>query len=335
MEVAESCGSVGACGPTPFVEEAFLASRFMTTLIAINDLVPTLDCNPGSLATQLPSQEWLSQALSALELHGCLRLDGAFSPLQMERLKAEHDKRYRRYFDQSEYLDARDQGHLRTLVTLEIEGGFNSPEFYANEWVYPIVTGALGNDCILGHLATILSRPGSDDQFVHRDTPSLFGDSSIDARMPAPGLAMVLPFMKLGESNGGTHVWPGTHRVAKDDEAHAFPSAVAHLTLGSCLLFSVRLLHGGKGNRSHDLRNIVYAAYHRRWFRDWDGFERQAPISITRRNLRHVRPQHLHLFSWRFDDYDDWRKMDAVKRATHLLPKGLLPTLRRAAKKYR
>lgn len=306
----------------------------MTNLITTNDLVPTLDCTPGGPATRVPKQQWLGDALDALQLHGCLRLNGAFSAQQMIGLKAEHDERYARYFNQNKYLDARDQGHLRTLITLEISGGFASPAFYANDWVYPIVTGSLGDDCILGHLATILSRPGADDQFVHRDTPSLFGDAACDAQMPTPGLAMVLPFMNLGEANGGTQVWPGTHRMANDEEARAKPSAVAHLSLGSCLLFSVRLLHGGKANRSQNIRSIVYAAFHRRWFRDWDGFEWQAPISITPRAMRRLPPQHHHLFNWRFDEYAQWRKVQALKRAAQRVPFGALPALRSAFNRF-
>jgi ectoine hydroxylase-related dioxygenase (phytanoyl-CoA dioxygenase family) len=143
---------------------------------------------------------------------------------------------------------------------------------------------------------------------------------------------MVLPLVELGQVNGGTHVWPGTHRVASDEEARAMPSVVVTLPLGGCLLFDVRLLHGGKGNRSDQMRSIVYGAYHRKWFRDWDGFEYQAPIGISRAKLREVPDQYQHLFAWRFDRYGSWWRRSLVERALAYLPAPLERGARRALK---
>ncbi len=254
------------------------------------------------------------QAAEAIARQGCVRLIGAFEPAFLERLRAIHDRRYARYFQQRDYSDARVQGHRRTLITLEIEGAFNTPAFYANPYVIATVRRVLGAECILGHLATILSRPGSEDQVVHRDTPSLFGDDRYDALTPASGVAMVLPFMTLDGRNGGTRVWPTSQDVADFDEAKRMPSVSAHLPIGSCLLFDVRTVHGGCGNRTDEMRSIGYFAYHRSWFRDWDGFERQPPISISRRAFGKVPAEYRHLLAWRFDRYGSYRVRMAMRR---------------------
>lgn len=295
----------------------------MMNLIVADDGIPTIDLRPGSVGQMAPTDAYVEEAACALADKGCIRLLHAFAPDQIAALKHEHDRRHARYFAQQSFIDARDQGDRRTLITLEISGAFNTPTFYANDRVYPVVARVLGDAFILGHMAVILSRSGAADQFVHRDAPSLFGDGTYDAFMPAVGIAVVLPLVALDGINGGTRVWPGTHRVASDEEARAMPSMVAEIPLGGCLLFDVRLMHGGKGNRSANMRSIVYGAYHRKWFRDWDGFDKQSPMSISRRELANIPAGYRHLFDWRFDSYASWRRKDFADRILNHLPSTL------------
>ncbi len=302
------------------------------SLTIINGGVPTLELDPGATPNgevNAGRADVVTAAKAAFEEHGCIRLVGAFPPDQMRALRRETEERYSRYFPERYYADARKQGDRRTLVTLELDGGFGRPTFYANPWVYSIAASILGDSFILGHLALILSRPGSEDQFVHRDTPSLFGNGHYDAFMPTVGVAMVLPLISLDGNNGGTRVWPGTHRVSSDDEARARPSVVVELPLGGCLLFDVRTMHGGIGNRSDSMRSIIYGAYHRKWFRDWDGFDQQAPISLSARAFAEVPPELRHLFAWRFDEYGRWRRRNAIERVVSRLPPGLVVGARR------
>jgi hypothetical protein len=283
-------------------------------LVVERDGLPTIDLSPGATAAGVDAARVGEAAAAVIADRGCVRLIHAFDPAFMADLRAAHDRRYRRYFPQRDYSDARKQGHLRTLITLEVDGAFNTPAFYANPWVLATARRVLGADCILGHLATILSRPGSEDQVVHRDTPSLFGDDRYDAITPATGIAMVLPFATLDGRNGGTRVWPTSQNVVDFEEAKRLPSAVADLPLGSCLLFDVRAVHGGIGNHSDEMRSIGYFAYHRHWFRDWDGFDRQPPLSISRRALRRVPPELRHLFAWSFDRHARQRPRLALRR---------------------
>jgi hypothetical protein len=283
-------------------------------LLEQRDGLPTIDLSPGAAASGADAATVGQQAAETIADQGCVRLIRAFDPALMAALKAAHDRRYRRYFPQRDYADARNQGHRRTLITLEVEGAFHTPAFYANPYVIATARRVLGANCILGHLATILSRPGSEDQSVHRDTPSLFGDDRYDAIAPATGIAMVLPFATLDGRNGGTRVWPTSQNVVDFEQAKRMPSVVAQLPVGSCLLFDVRAVHGGVGNGSDEMRSIGYFAYHRHWFRDWDGFDRQPPLSISRRALKRVPPEYRHLFEWSFDRHARQRPRMALRR---------------------
>lgn len=308
---------------------SYLSTSQTGALVSLDHGLPSMDLSPRAAAATVPIDTFARAACEAIAEYGCVRLVGAFPPGQMSALRRESDLRYCRYAAEAVYRDARRQGDRRTLITLEIAGGFEDPSFYANQRVYSIASRALGPGFILGHLAVILSRPGSKDQFVHRDTPSLFDDGRFDAFMPAVGIAIVLPLVTLDGKNGGTRVWPRSHRCASDDEARALPSVVAELELGSCLLFDVRLMHGGKGNTTDAMRSIVYGAYHRRWFRDWDGFEEQAPISISSRAFSKVPLHYRHLFDWRFDGHSPWRRRLILQSALNALPRPLLERARR------
>jgi hypothetical protein len=283
-------------------------------IVSYAEGLPTIDLSPGAAAVRLGEAAVGEQAAQAIAEQGCVRLVQAFAPEFITGLRREHDRRYARYFPQRDYPDARNQGHLRTLITLEVDGAFNTPAFYANRYVLATARSVLGANCILGHLATILSRPGSEDQFVHRDTPSLFGDDRYDAMMPTTGVAMVLPFATLDGRNGGTRVWPTTRNMADFEEARRMPSFSAELAVGSCLLFDVRVVHGGIGNHSDEMRSIGYFAYHRHWFRDYDGFEHQPALSISRRAMRRVPAEYRHLFEWSFDRYARQRPRFALRR---------------------
>ena len=282
--------------------------------------LPTIDLSPGGGASGLDANAVGERAATALAEQGCVRLLGAFAPEFIEGLRRIHDRRYARYFPQDDYADARMEGDRRTLVTLEIEGAFNTPSFYANPYVIATVQRVLGADCILGQLAVLLSRPGAEHSTPAR-ARTLFGDHRHDALTPANGIAMVLPFTTLDEQNGGPRVWPATQNVADLDEAMRRPSVTAQLPIGSCLLFDLRAVHAACGNRTDAIQSIGCFAYHRSWFRDWDGFERQPPISITRRALDKVPAEYRHLFDWRFDRYEQHRVRMAMRRlASRAMP---------------
>jgi hypothetical protein len=278
------------------------------------DDLPTLDLSPGGETARLGTEAISEHATRAIEEQGCVRLLHAFEPAFIAELRRVHDRRYARYFPQRDYPDAGNLGHGRTLITIEIAGAFNAPALYANPYTLAIARRVLGADCILGQLATLLTRPGSQDEPLHRGTPSLFGDDRYDAITPAAGIAMALPFATLDGQDGGLRIWPTTQKGVDIEQASRMPSVAAPLPIGSCLLFDLRTVHAGIGNRSDEVRSIATFAYQRHWFRDGDAFDRQPLLSISRRAMRRVPSEYRHLFDWSFDRYARQRPRIALRR---------------------
>ena len=128
---------------------------------------------------------------------------------------------------------------------------------------------ALGAECILGSFGAITALPGAEDQHVHRDHPFLFQDEAIDTAMPAYAINVIIPLVGMDAGHGTTRVWPGSHRVWSEDKAKQLPSEDPVAPVGSCIIIDYRLLHAGTGNRSHQVRPILYVAFHRPWFKDY------------------------------------------------------------------
>ena len=200
---------------------------------------------------------------------GVLVIENAFAPEFIASLRKEFMADYAKHLLDRETDETLKVGDKRILVPIEIVGLFNTPQLYANPFVFPLVQDILGEECGLGSFGSVTALPGAEDQHVHRDHPFLFQEEAIDTAMPAYAVNVVVPLVDVDECHGTTRVWPGSHRVWPEDEARQLPSADPFAPVGSCILMDYRLLHGGTANRSEQPRPILYAIYHRPWFKDY------------------------------------------------------------------
>ena len=101
-------------------------------------------------------------------------------------------------------------------------------------------------------------------------------------------MVLVAPLVDLTIQNGPTQFLPGSHLKHAFDwtrtreflngaKEESFGRAVQQLVTppitltapaGAAILFDVRLLHRGTGNRSPDPREIVYMGYAQKWYKD-------------------------------------------------------------------
>ena len=214
-----------------------------------------------------PATRLLAQQIFANQ--GVVAIENVFAPEFIVSLRNAFMSDYGRHLVDRETDETLKVGDKRILVPVEVAQQFNTPQLYANPFVFPLVQDMLGAECVLGSFGAITALPGADDQHVHRDHPFLFHDEAIDTAMPAYAVNVIIPLVDVDEHHGTTRVWPGSHRVWSEDKAKRllFQDPVA--PVGSCIFMDYRLLHGGTANRSEQVRPILYVIYHRPWFKDY------------------------------------------------------------------
>jgi ectoine hydroxylase-related dioxygenase (phytanoyl-CoA dioxygenase family) len=200
---------------------------------------------------------------------GVLVIEHAFAPQFVVSLKNAFLTDYGRHLVDRETDETLKLGDKRIMMPVKISGVFNTPQLYANPFVFPLVQDTLGANCIVGSFGAIAALPGAEEQHVHRDHPFLFQDEAIDTAIPAYAINVIVPLVDMDERHGTTRVWPGSHRVWPEDEARQLPSEDPVAPVGSCMIMDYRLLHRGTANRSRHVRPILYVAYHRPWFKDY------------------------------------------------------------------
>lgn len=238
---------------------------------------PTVAFSPAEVDCGAASADNTRAAVTLFEEHGAVRLMNVFSAAFREQLRAHHSERYRLEMEDTAQSDR------RPLFTVHVEGPIAEATYLTNPLLLPIIGALLGDDFVIGAISTVISFPGAPQQFVHRDSPSLCGDYDIDAKLPAYALTMLVPLVDANEETGSTRVWLGSHRVSDPQKKDTVPSESPNVAFGSVLVTDSRVLHGGSPNRSQRVRPLLYNTYHRAWFRDFSGYERRQPVSVSRR----------------------------------------------------
>jgi hypothetical protein len=264
-------------------------------------------------------QNIAKQAAILFQENGFVRLTDIFSAEFMAELQQ---------FYQAHYLYSLASTNMkdkRPLHTIHVEGPFNSPDYYANKKLLPLLSHLLGDDFIVASFSCVLSFPGSPDQRLHRDSEPLYGyDYSIDKTLPPHSVTLLIPLVDCTLQTGCTRVWPGTHRTATYDEAVKVKPIDPELSVGSVLMTDSRVLHQGAANTSMSHRPLLYITYHRHWFRDFWGYDHRPPVSISRRELAKVPQQHRQRFMWTRYNYKKWHIKQAFFR---LLPQFVINKL--------
>jgi len=120
---------------------------------------------------------------------------------------------------------------------------------FLHEWI----GGVFQNDYWINTGQAMVVGPGSDDQFLHRDSGNWPIIYKMGADAPEVMLSVMLAISDFTAENGATRVVPGSHKWA-DWFAGAAPESVmqAVMPAGSALLYSGKTLHGAGANRTSD-----------------------------------------------------------------------------------
>lgn len=256
-----------------------------------------------------------AEVVNLVERHGYVRLQNVFDSKTTDRWSQHYHKRY------PEHLNKTGTTNRRPLFTVEAEGPFGESYFYANPFLYPFFQHRLGQDCILGAMSSVVSFPGAPDQRLHRDSEPLFGDDyAFETANPSYAMTVLIPLVDCNLSTGCTRVWPGSHRCSTNEEALESSTAIdPEVTVGSVLITDCKLLHRGAANLSDQVRPLLYLSYHRKWFRDFWGYEDRQPVLISNKNFSRINTEYRHLFAWTKNPYRFLKTKQQLRRFRSLV----------------
>jgi ectoine hydroxylase-related dioxygenase (phytanoyl-CoA dioxygenase family) len=226
-----------------------------------------------------------------------LVVENAFSNDLLSRLHSEFLTKYDPLLQGGHVENALKVGNDRYMMTLDIEGAFNSPEVYANRFLQKLFTRLLGDDYVLGSFTAVTSLAGAPDMRVHKDHPALFPEDNSSTQIPTFAITVLLPLLGMTSELGTTRVVKGSHRKSSEDSAcmpHQDPLGPA----GSCLLMDYRLTHQGLANRSNQVRPVLSMVYNRPWFRDAVNYRKQPPLALSVEEFANIPEAHQNLMQW-------------------------------------
>ena len=114
--------------------------------------------------TAEPPDDGIKTAARLFCRHGCLLVKNALPVTYIEELVRSFTESYAEFFEDRNYPDALKVGDRRTMITVALEGPFNSPQLYANHVIFPVLRALLGTNLILGGFGAVVSLPGAQDR---------------------------------------------------------------------------------------------------------------------------------------------------------------------------
>ncbi|MCB9650411.1 MAG: phytanoyl-CoA dioxygenase family protein [Deltaproteobacteria bacterium] len=240
----------------------------------------------------------LAEAEAAYRAHGLVTLHKAFDPAFIRRLEVAYAARFGGCSeDELARLGSR-VGDERWMLSLPFEDPFDGPELYAPALLMPLLHRLLGEAVVLSSYCAVTSFPGAGPQHLHLDHPLLFPeDEQASLHLPPYATTVVIPLLDLDEKNGGTMVWPGSHRATPSFWKRVTRGTPLRLPAGSAFLMDYRLLHRGEANPGHLPRPVLYLVYARPWFRDAYNFRDHPPVRLSPEARARIPEAHQGLFA--------------------------------------
>jgi ectoine hydroxylase-related dioxygenase (phytanoyl-CoA dioxygenase family) len=245
-------------------------------------------------------EDQLNRLVKDFRRDGFLVLKDVFKAEFVQALHQAFIQKYQHYFVEKEHEDALCVGDKRFVVTVEVEGAFNTARFYANPFILSIVEQLLGKSFIISDLTCVVSLPGAQRQHIHSDG-TIFDGLPIANLLPPHAIGLLIPLIPFNRMNGVTRIWPGTHGKTMPDESleDDLDFVDPELDIGSCILMDHRLKHRGNANLSDQIRPLLYCNYSAPWYFDSNNFKKQAHLLIKDENFEKVPEEYKAMFARR------------------------------------
>ena len=154
---------------------------------------------------------------------------------------------------------------------------FMDPRIIDNPFAIPIMKAAMGEK-IFAYLpyGCNSTRPGSDIQWIHRDSGQLFPE--LPFALPVCTIVVNIPLVDFTVENGATQVWPSSHlivddaavrnspyNVCEEERGAQYPSFQLEMPAGSVVVRDMRCWHRAMPNHSQTIRHMLALVYFRRF----------------------------------------------------------------------
>jgi hypothetical protein len=141
--------------------------------------------------------EKIEQASLNFRGDGALIIEGIVDNAIVAEARREFAESYARYLDDCEHEDALPVGDRRLMITVDLAPPFNDPQLFANPYLLPVLSGALGDDFVIAAYGAVCSLPSALAQRRHCDGGFLFPLSGIDRVLPAVAITVVIPLIEM------------------------------------------------------------------------------------------------------------------------------------------
>lgn len=120
--------------------------------------------------------------------------------------------------------------------------------------------------------------PGASDQVPHRDQDMWAGPKGEIEYL----VNVMWPFSSYTQDNGGTILWPGSHRRQEEILLAPENNICAEMSPGSVLLFLGSTLHGAGANISQAIRRGMIVSYCLGWLKPYENQWLSYPPHVAR-----------------------------------------------------
>jgi ectoine hydroxylase-related dioxygenase (phytanoyl-CoA dioxygenase family) len=239
----------------------------------------------------------LETILKDFRRDGYVVLKEVFSKEFINKLYLAFMSRYEQSFTDKNAKEIVQVGDKRYQIAVEVKGVFNSPELYANPFVFPIIEQLFDGDFIIGDLTCVTSLPGAKTMAIHCDG-RIFTWHPLASLLPPHAVGALIPLIPFNQLNGPTRVWPGSQKSAPDSSLWEDKSNFIDLEVdtGSCILMDHRILHSGNPNLSEQIRPLLYINYSAPWYYDPVNFTKQAPLVVDDADFEQIPEKYRKLF---------------------------------------
>jgi ectoine hydroxylase-related dioxygenase (phytanoyl-CoA dioxygenase family) len=230
------------------------------------------------------ADETIKRASRNFRTDGALILEDVVDTAIVAEARRQFAKSYSRYLNGGDYDDALAVGNGRVYLTVDLSPPFDSPQLFANPYLLPILSAALGDDFVIGAYGAVCSLPSAAAQPRHCEGGFLFLRTGVDWLLPPAAVAVAIPLIEMNEIHGTTTLWLGSHRDQKRSNELLDPNGSTDFSDvriepvvrdGSCMLWDFRLVHCGTANRGSLPRPMLFLTYCRPWFLDDKNFTAQ------------------------------------------------------------
>ena len=170
----------------------------------------------------------------------------------------------------AKFADKPNRGPNRHYIPLPFRPPFYHPAFFADDTVFAIAAGIMGEQMVIDQYASDTPFKDSAHQDVHADLQPLFAERP-DLILPPELLAMNWPFVDVTPERGPFQIAVGTHQMPREQalagiESEEVPLESLLMQVGDVMIRDPRCLHRGTPNKTDTPRVVAVVSFMRPWF---------------------------------------------------------------------